>query len=63
MKKNTIIILFGYLLIILAVISFVLAIGMEEGYQFWTMTSISIGYLVCSGFVFDSKIKCDIDRF
>ena len=63
MKKNTIIILFGYLLIILAVISFVLAIGMEEGYQFWTMTSISIGYLVCSGFVFDSRIKCDTDRF
>lgn len=54
MKRNTFIILFGYLLLVLAVISFVLAVGMETGKQFWTMTSISIGYLVCSAFVFNN---------
>jgi uncharacterized membrane protein len=55
MKRNTFIILLGYLLLVLAVISFVLALHMETGFQFWIMTFVSIGYMMCSGFVFDSR--------
>lgn len=54
MKRNTFIILLGYLLLALAVISFVFAVGMETGKQFWIMTSISIGYLLCSASVFNN---------
>jgi hypothetical protein len=56
MKKNTIISIIGYTLILLAFMTFILALHMETGFQFWIMTFVSIGYMMCSGFVFDSRI-------
>jgi hypothetical protein len=55
MKKNTIISIIGYTLILLAFMTFILALHMETGFQFWIMTFVSIGYMMCSGFVFDSR--------
>ena len=55
MKKNTIISIIGYTLILLAFLTFVLAIHMETGKQFWIMAFISVGYLTCSIFVFNSR--------
>jgi hypothetical protein len=55
MKKNTIISIIGYTLILLAFMTFILALHMETGLQFWIMAFISVGYIMCSGFVFDSK--------
>lgn len=55
MKRNTFLNVLGYFLLILAFLSFVLAVGMETGKQFWIMTFISIGYLTCSAFVFNNR--------
>lgn len=55
MKKNTIISIIGYTLILLAFMTFILALNMETGFQFWIMTFVSVGYIMCSAFVFDSK--------
>ena len=55
MKKNTIISIIGYTLILLAFMTFILALHMETGKQFWIMAFISVGYILCSGFVFDSR--------
>ena len=55
MKKNTIISIIGYTLILLAFMTFILALNIETGFQFWIMTFVSIGYMMCSGFVFDSR--------
>ena len=55
MKKNTVISIIGYTLILLAFMTFILALHMETGFQFWIMTFVSIGYMMCSGFVFDSR--------
>ena len=55
MKKNTIISIIGYTLILLAFMTFILALNMDTGFQFWIMTFVSIGYMMCSGFVFDSR--------
>ena len=55
MKKNTVISIIGYTLILLAFMTFILALNMETGFQFWIMTFISVGYIMCSGFVFDSR--------
>ena len=55
MKRNTLLNVLGYVLFLLSVISFVLAVQMETGKQFWIMTFISVGYIMCSGFVFDSR--------
>lgn len=55
MKKNTIISVIGYTLILLAFMTFILALNMETGFQFWIMTFVSVGYIMCSGFVFDGR--------
>lgn len=55
MKKNTIIDVVGYIMVLLSFVTFILALHMETGFQFWIVTLISIGYLLCSGFVFNSK--------
>lgn len=55
MKRNTLLNVLGYVLFLLSVISFVLAIYMETGKQFWMMTFISVGYLICSAIAFDAR--------
>ena len=52
MKRNTLLNVLGWLLSLLSLTALILAVHMETGKQFWIMTFISIGYLVCGGFAF-----------
>jgi hypothetical protein len=55
MKRNTLLDVIGYILILVSVISFIIALHMETGKQFWIVTFVSIGYLFLSGFIFNHK--------
>lgn len=63
MKKNTVVDVVGYIMVLLSFVTFVLALHMKTGFQFWIVTLISIGYLVCSGFVFNCKINDQPEGF
>jgi hypothetical protein len=57
MKRNILLDVIGYILILGSFISFIVALHMETGKQFWIVTFISIGYLILSGFIFNSKTQ------
>jgi hypothetical protein len=63
MKKNTLINIVGYVMVLLSFMTFILALHMETGFQFWIIALISIGYLVCSGFVFNCKTEDQLEGF
>ena len=53
MKRKTYLNLLGYALLVLAFISFVVAVSMDTGKQFWMVTGIAVSYLALGGFVFN----------
>jgi hypothetical protein len=55
MKRNILLDVIGYILVLGSFISFIVALHMETGKQFWIVTFISIGYLVLSGLIFNHK--------
>ena len=62
MKRNTLLNVLGYVLFLLSVVSFVLAVQMDTGRQFWIMAFISVGYLTCSLIAFSARsVKGDLE--
>jgi len=53
MKRKTYLNLLGYALLVLAFISFVAAVSMDTGEDFWIMIGIAVSYLCLGGFVFN----------